>query len=782
MIYYLDISTRELSAEAGGLPITELTLKRRDLIKLQLRWTIDGGSAGVGTIASAKLGIKAAGAYASSFIASAPTMAQTDDDATIFDFNFSLNTAEIDSLFVASSEPSNVKAMLEIQWVDLDDNIGSSKIVAVILTNDVIRGDEGPLAQANPNYPSATDVLTKSGNLAGLADPNSARSVLSVYSSAQVDAAVAAKAAVGSTVASDLGSTGSAGSSQAAARADHVHRKPTLSELGAVSTTDSRLSDARTPVAFDASLITSGTISLSRLPALATSVQVVASGDMTTLTTEQQAQLVTGAIVTTSDGRRWLYKGSGTKTDTANYIEMGDITPEWTSIANKPATFTPSAHTHPQSDVTNLVSDLAARALAADVTTSLAGKSNVGHTHPTSDVTGLDTALANKRTILSGSGIPSAGTGSDGDLYIDTTGNKLYGPKASGAWGSGTFTQGSAGTGSTVSVQSANFTAAVGLRYVTTATLTITDPTGSSAGQTYEVIVGAGTCTIGGSAYVASRLEIVRYYNGSAWITSPSTHSDNLTLNGTGNTAPNQTAATGSSIMTRDLFDRRLIDSASCVNSLIISTATYSANVYTGVNVPGTDGYTGSYFSTTTAAGNYILVSGQSLLNGYASNGQRINFTNPFVMYLEIEVGSPFNSSSTIAALVGLRTNTTQDLTTVTGHYFGVEFLSRTTARIVTAANSVGSYGATVTVPDIASNIRTHVWLENLGSGNVNVYVATGVNKPSISSTTKLSATSGPSVASNTPLGFQVNLIASGTSSVNQGINVINNAKLFLGA
>lgn len=34
---------------------------------------------------------------------------------------------------------------------------------------------------------------------------------------------------------------------------------------------------------------------------------------------------------------------------------------DWnTQITNKPATYAPSAHTHPQSDITNLVSDLAA--------------------------------------------------------------------------------------------------------------------------------------------------------------------------------------------------------------------------------------------------------------------------------------------------------------------------------------------------------------------------------------------------------------------------------------
>ena len=47
-------------------------------------------------------------------------------------------------------------------------------------------------------------------------------------------------------------------------------------------------------------------------------------------------------------------------------------------------------------------------------------------------------AGADGRTILSGSGAPSAGTGNNGDFYIDTASSTLYGPKTSGAWGSGT--------------------------------------------------------------------------------------------------------------------------------------------------------------------------------------------------------------------------------------------------------------------------------------------------------------------------------------------------------
>ncbi len=54
------------------------------------------------------------------------------------------------------------------------------------------------------------------------------------------------------------------------------------------------------------------------------------------------------------------------------------------------------------------------------------------------------------KTILSGSGTPSSGTGVNGDFYIDTTNNLIFGPKSAGSWGSGTSIVGPTGaTGAT---------------------------------------------------------------------------------------------------------------------------------------------------------------------------------------------------------------------------------------------------------------------------------------------------------------------------------------------
>jgi hypothetical protein len=81
-----------------------------------------------------------------------------------------------------------------------------------------------------------------------------------------------------------------------------------------------------------------GTIDPARLPVLPSSVQIVSSGGIADLTAPQQAEIGDGSIVTTTDGRRWVYTGSGSKTSEASYIELADITPEWAVISNKPTT------------------------------------------------------------------------------------------------------------------------------------------------------------------------------------------------------------------------------------------------------------------------------------------------------------------------------------------------------------------------------------------------------------------------------------------------------------
>lgn len=56
---------------------------------------------------------------------------------------------------------------------------------------------------------------------------------------------------------------------------------------------------------------------------------------------------------------------------------------------------------------------------------------------------------ADGKTVLNGIGAPAAGLGANGDFYIDTAADAIYGPKTAGAWGSATSLIGPAGPNGT---------------------------------------------------------------------------------------------------------------------------------------------------------------------------------------------------------------------------------------------------------------------------------------------------------------------------------------------
>lgn len=95
----------------------------------------------------------------------------------------------------------------------------------------------------------------------------------------------------------------------------------------------------------------SGTLSLSNIPVLPSQIQIASAGGLNNLSPAQQAQIGQGSIVTTTDGGRWVYKGSGSKTADASYIMLADVTPDWNQIVNVPTTFLPSAHSHTHTDI-----------------------------------------------------------------------------------------------------------------------------------------------------------------------------------------------------------------------------------------------------------------------------------------------------------------------------------------------------------------------------------------------------------------------------------------------
>lgn len=92
------------------------------------------------------------------------------------------------------------------------------------------------------------------------------------------------------------------------------------------------------PTNHDASLVTTGVFDPARIPVLPSGRQVMSDGLIADLTTAKQADVGQGTIVTTTDGFRWVYSGTGSKTAEASYVALADVTPEFAAIANKPTT------------------------------------------------------------------------------------------------------------------------------------------------------------------------------------------------------------------------------------------------------------------------------------------------------------------------------------------------------------------------------------------------------------------------------------------------------------
>ena len=115
-------------------------------------------------------------------------------------------------------------------------------------------------------------------------------------------------------------------------------KQPSGSYATTTQLTDGLAGKANTTHTHDASAIVTGVIDIARIPIIPSQVQVVSTqNSIANLTAGEQAQITgAGVLVTTTDGNRWAYSGTGSKTSEASYVKVADITPDWTEIANKP--------------------------------------------------------------------------------------------------------------------------------------------------------------------------------------------------------------------------------------------------------------------------------------------------------------------------------------------------------------------------------------------------------------------------------------------------------------
>lgn len=94
-----------------------------------------------------------------------------------------------------------------------------------------------------------------------------------------------------------------------------------------------------------------GTIDPSLLPPIGLNDVTYPENEIPDLTEAEQDEIEANTVVITPAGNKWIYKGSGDKTNTTNYVELVNETVTWSTISGKPVSFPPSAHIHVPSDV-----------------------------------------------------------------------------------------------------------------------------------------------------------------------------------------------------------------------------------------------------------------------------------------------------------------------------------------------------------------------------------------------------------------------------------------------
>jgi hypothetical protein len=130
---------------------------------------------------------------------------------------------------------------------------------------------------------------------------------------------------------------------------------------------------------------------------------------------------VNGDLWTTAAGGLFVQVSGAT----VGPLGAGGGAADWNTIVNKPATFPPSTHSHPTSEVTGL-------------DTALAGKAATVHTHAQADVTSLVTDLAAKAALagatFTGKVITATPTATDAMFNLPTTAANPSAPVNGDIW------------------------------------------------------------------------------------------------------------------------------------------------------------------------------------------------------------------------------------------------------------------------------------------------------------------------------------------------------------
>jgi len=207
------------------------------------------------------------------------------------------------------------------------------------------------------------------------------------------------------------------------------------------------------------------------------------------------------------------------------------------------------------------------------------------------------------------------------------------------------------------------------------------------------------------------------------------------TFSGTANTAPNQTAASGSSIMTRDLVDQRMIFGGPFISPL--ATSGYNTPTASGGAVNNSISVIGAGNGATPIAGSAAAVT-QTTNQGYqfispdngigavsatAGNGGVINFTQPFALGFFIEIrGGPTNALDVISRVsLGGVTITAAVMGVINNAGFGVRIsrATSTTYDVAIYARTIATTNTNITAATNATPIVVTNTGHNLQNGDL---------------------------------------------------------------
>jgi hypothetical protein len=257
------------------------------------------------------------------------------------------------------------------------------------------------------------------------------------------------------------------------------------------------------------------------------------------------------------------------------------------------------------------------------------------------------------------------------------------------------------------------------------------------------------------------------------------TFTANQTLNGTNNVAPNQTAASGSSIMTRSLVESQLtrfyLDTPMGYRDLSFAQEPYNAG--TGTSAPQTiaRGRTGATLNggdATSRAG--VRMNREGPWNGVSGNNG-LNWGRSFEICF---VGSKtFISASNVTMFLVLGIPIADAVIPATGSFVGLEWTTATSANLVVA--NAGAPSTVTSLTTAASPSQFAFWLNNNGNGSGSIFYTEttntgGTHAPLVKPTTATASwTGGPTGVTSGGLCMTFGVVGTGASTGFNSVSAI---------